>query len=250
MTNNIPSHFDETFLHWFREQTEETWQSYRTFSFEEFVASRVGGSDWQQGTCWLNGLNEQEITAIEQRYHLRFPPDYRLFLKTLHSVDRLQVGAKYKGGHEMFPITKPSFYNWQTDTEAIQDAYEWLVSGLFFDVQHNDLWPQSWGTKPATAEAQETRVRELVDAAPKLVPVFAHRYLLAEPCEAGNPILSIWQSDIIIYDTNLYDYFLDEFGALCGVSNEDRQRLKAASNQEIQKRFEAYRAIPFWGEFL
>jgi hypothetical protein len=73
MTNDIPQHFDEAFLRWFRERTEETWRRYQTRTFEEFVASRVGGHDWQQGTRWLGGLSEQEIATIEQHYHVRFP---------------------------------------------------------------------------------------------------------------------------------------------------------------------------------
>src|SRR5215467_9882699 len=81
MTNDIPQHFDEAFLRWFRERTEETWQRYQTRTFEEFEAERLGGLDWQQGTRWLGGLSEQEIVTIEQRYQVRFPPDYRLFLQ-------------------------------------------------------------------------------------------------------------------------------------------------------------------------
>src|ERR1700730_13488422 len=108
MTNDIPQHFDEAFLHWFRERTEEAWRRYRTRTFEEFVASQVGGSDWQQGTRWLGGLSEQEIATIEQRYHVRFPSDYRLFLQVLHSVDRPCVGAGYVDGN-MIPSTAPSF---------------------------------------------------------------------------------------------------------------------------------------------
>src|SRR5713101_4504337 len=240
MINDIPQRFDEAFLRWFRERTEE---KYQTRTFKEFVASRVGGSDWQQGTHWLGGLSEQEIATIEQRYHLRFPPDYRLFLQVLHSVDRPLVGARYLDDKTMIPTTAPSFYNWQTDTEAIQRAYEWLVEGLFFDVQQNDLWPQSWGAKPTTSEAQEARVRELVNAAPKLIPVFIHRYLLAEPCEAGNPVLSIYQSDMIIYGDDLHSYFLAEFGDLAGVG-------RLGSSQPMPERWETYQAIPFWGEFL
>jgi hypothetical protein len=243
MINDIPQRFDEAFLRWFRERTEETWQKYQTRTFEEFVASRVGGRDWQQGTRWLGGLSEQEIATIEQQYHLRFPPDYRLFLQVLHSVDRPLVGARYADDKTMIPITAPSFYNWQTDTETIQRAYEWLVEGLFFDVQQNDLWPQSWGARPTTPEAQEARVRELVNAAPKLIPVFIHRYLLAEPCEAGNPVLSIYQSDMIIYGDDLHSYFLAEFGDLAGVG-------RFGSSQRMPGRWETYQAIPFWGEFL
>src|SRR5205814_9040309 len=94
MMNDIPQHFDEAFLHWFQQRTEESWQHYATRTFEDFVASGVGGRDWQQGTRWLGGLSEQEIETIEQRYAVVFPPDYRLFLRILHSVDRLQTGAR------------------------------------------------------------------------------------------------------------------------------------------------------------
>jgi hypothetical protein len=249
-TNAIPQQFNEAFLHWFRDQTEDTWRNYHTRTFEQFVASRVGGRDWQQGTRWLNGLSEQEIAAIEEQYHPCFPPDYRLFLKILHSVDRPLVGARYSDDRHMMPTTTPSFYNWQTDTEAIEGAYEWLVEGLFFDVQHTTLWPQSWGAKPTEVEAQEARVRDLVKAAPRLVPVFGHRYLLAEPCEAGNPVLSIYQSDMIIYGIDLRHYFLTEFGELVGIGREDIGSLQPASEQEMQERFEKYQTIPFWGEFL
>ncbi len=172
MTNDRPQHFDEAFLRWFQERTEETWRKYQTKTHEDFVASHVGGRDWQQATHWLSGLSEQEIATIEQHYHMRFPPDYRLFLQMLHSVDRPQVGASYVDGQTMVPITTPSFYHWQRDTEAIQAAYEWLVEGLFFDVQHNHLWSQSWGVKPTTAEAQETRVRETRERRAQTHPCF------------------------------------------------------------------------------
>jgi hypothetical protein len=90
-----PQHFDEAFLRWFRERTEEAWRKYQTTTFEEFVASQVGGQDWQRGTRWLGRLSEQEIVTVEQHYQMRFPPDYRLFLQMLHSVDQPLVGARY-----------------------------------------------------------------------------------------------------------------------------------------------------------
>ena len=243
MINDIPQRFDKAFLCWFRERTEDTWRNYRVRTFKAFETSRVGGSDWQQGTHWLNGLSEQEIATIEQYYHVRFPPDYHLFLHELHCVDRPLVGAKFVDDNIMMPITTPSLYNWQTDTKIIQDIYEWLVKGLLFDVQWNNLWQQSWGVKPTTLEAQETRLRELVNAAPKLVPIFGHRFLLTEPCKVGNPILSIYQSDMIIYADNLHSYFLAEFGSLVGVG-------EAISYQPVPQRRATYQTIPFWGEFL
>jgi hypothetical protein len=70
MTNDIPQCFNEAFLSWFRECTEETWRNYQTKTFEEFVVSGIGRRDWQQGTRWLNGLSDQQITTIEQRYDM------------------------------------------------------------------------------------------------------------------------------------------------------------------------------------
>jgi len=163
----------------------------------------------------------------------------------LHSVDRPRVGARYADEKTMIPVTAPSFYNWQTDTEAIEAAYEWLVEGLLFDVQYNNLWPQSWGAKPTTLEEQEARLRDLVNAAPKLIPVFGHRYLLAEPCEVGNPVLSIYQADMIPYGDDLHHYFLRDFWFLAGLEREYQRPLHAVGGQEMQ-----YEAIPFWGEFL
>ncbi len=82
-----------------------------------------------------------------------------------------------------------------------------------------------------------------MNAAPKLIPVFGHRYLLAEPCAAGNPVLSIYQSDMVIYAVDLYDYFLVEFGELIGERNIGHSRL-------TQVKYAAYQTIPFWGDFL
>jgi hypothetical protein len=49
---------------------------------------------------------------------------------------------------------------------------------------------------------------------PRLVPVFSHRYLPAEPHLSGNPVLSVYQTDIIYYGSNLKRYIAHEFGNL------------------------------------
>jgi hypothetical protein len=61
----------------------------------------------------LDGLNEQEIARIEHQYQVCFPPDYRLFLHLLHSVDRPRVGSDWDDdGKTMISSAEPSFYNW------------------------------------------------------------------------------------------------------------------------------------------
>jgi hypothetical protein len=122
-----------------------------------------------------------------------------------------------------------------------------LVWGLEFDVEEANLWRPHWGTRPATAEARAQRVHELVEGAPRLIPVFSHRYLLAEPCQAGNPIFSIVQSDIIVYGADLRSYFLAEFADLLGI---DRAQISQEARGLIPARFSAYTAVPFWGDVL
>jgi hypothetical protein len=242
----IPPGFTEHFLNWFRARTEATWSTYRPRTFEDYVAAGVGGSDWQRGTRWAGGLSEEQIEQIERRWSLRFPPDYRLFLRVLHTIDRPTLGAFYNDDSpsHLVPRKRPSFYNWLVDEEVLLGRFDWLVEGLQFDVEHNRLWLPGWGVKPSTLSVQKERVRALVAAAPHMIPVFGHRYLLAEPCQSGNPIFSIYQSDIIVYGPDLRTYFLREFLELLGI-NEDPWVSEAYTQRA---REEAYEAIPFWGE--
>lgn len=48
---------------------------------------------------------------------------------------------------------------------------------------------------------------------PKLIPIYSHRYIPSEPQEAGNPVFSVHQTDIIYYGENLLSYLQVEFNA-------------------------------------
>jgi hypothetical protein len=273
-TKSIPAQFDAEFLDWFREQTEAAWATGAERTPEEVLAQyvewEVGGCSWQHGTRWLGGLGDEQIMEIERRWNLAFPPDYRLFLQRLHSVDRPMLCARYLAEDEspqaalaggalatayveqadqyMKLVEGPSFYHLLTDMDALEGRYAWLWEGLQFDVEHNDLWRPSWGPKPATLSGQQERVRELVQAAPKLIPIIGHRYLLAEPCTAGNPVFSVWQSDIVVYGADLRDYLVFEFAELLGFSKWTE--IERATRARVHERFPGYQAIPFWGELL
>lgn len=272
-TTSTPAHFDADFLDWFRARCEASWASLPQQTPGEVLAQYVqggaGGCTWQHNTRWLNGLSEEEVTEIERRWRLVFPPDYCLFLRHLHSLDRPMLCAGYlsegespqsaeaQGALATAYVEKyeqymaleegPSFYNWLTDTPALEARFAWLWEGLQFDVEHNDLWLPSWGPKPVTLEAQKTRVRELVEEAPRLIPVFEHRYLLAEPCAAGNPVFSVWQSDIVVYGATLRDYLPFEFSRLLGL---DAKALERETRARVHTRFPDYQDVPFWGELL
>lgn len=252
---DIPAGFTDDFLAWFRERTEATWATYRSQTLDDYIAAGAGGTDWQQGTRWTGGLTEEQIAMIEQRWHLRIPPDYRLFLRRLHAVDRPRRGARYTDPYNhpdeagapshLVPHEAPSFRNWLVDSQPIQSALNWLWEGLAFDIEHNQLWRPSWGPLPATLSAQKARVRELVAQAPRMIPVYAHRYLLAEPCQADNPVFSIYQSDVVVYGPDLRAYLLAEFAGLLGLDERETQR---AATHGQQRREAFYNAIPFWGD--
>lgn len=232
----------EAFLDWLKVQTEAAWAKFRTTPLSEFLEAGVGGSSWRTGTKWRPGLAADEIDAIEQRLNIGFPAPYRAFLSILNAPDRGQFSVGWSDGEleELIEVEdRPSFYDWQRDTEAITGALEWPLKGLMFDVEHNDLWPDSWGEKPEASQ-MPARVAELIAAAPALIPVYGHRYLLDHKVGGDYPVLSVYQSDIIFYGSNLRDYLLRELVALLMPRNES----------EIDFSAEDVRAIPFWGELM
>ena len=87
----------------------------------------------------------------------------------------------------------------------------WPLDGLLFDVENNGLWWSEWGNRPANLQARAEVLAKVVSEAPKLIPLVSHRYLPAEPHEAGNPVFSVYQSDVIYYGGDLANYFEREF---------------------------------------
>ncbi len=85
------------------------------------------------------------------------------------------------------------------------------LEGILFDVDHNEIWPAEWGPKPTIKDERARIVREIVQDAPRLIPIYGHRYIPDEPSEAGNPVFSVHQTDIVHYGNNLLNYFQREF---------------------------------------
>jgi hypothetical protein len=56
--------------------------------------------------------------------------------------------------------------------------------------------------------------RAKVAEAPRLIPVAGHRYMPAEPELTGNPVFSVYQTDIIYYGDDLATYLRCEFNRL------------------------------------
>jgi hypothetical protein len=64
----------------------------------------------------------------------------------------------------------------------------------------------------------------------------AHRYIPEEPHERGNPVLSVYQSDIIYYGADLDDYF--------------RRELDFALDPQGARPLTPKRRIRFWSDLI
>ena len=145
------------------------------------------------GIQFAAGLTQNQIEAAEALHDFRFPPDLRAFPEFA-----VPIG-------ERFP-------DWRSPgSEFIQDRLSWPAEGICFDVEHNSFWLSDWGPKPDSLQAALARARDAIRAAPFLVPVYSHRYLPAVPCVAGNPVFSVYQTDIIYYGLDLCSYLFAEF---------------------------------------
>ncbi|MEU8762590.1 hypothetical protein [Streptomyces sp. NPDC048659] len=141
------------------------------------------------------GLSERELDAVEARFGFTFAADHRVFLS---------VGL---------PNGSPHWPDWRDgDPEDLAWRLARPVEGALFDVEHNGLWHPLWPPRPdATAEALRVARAELAHV-PRLIPVYSHRYLPGTPGQHGHPVLSVWQTDIIVYGNDLTDYLRAEFG--------------------------------------
>ena len=140
------------------------------------------------------GLSEPELSKLEIRFSFQFPPDLRSFLRS------------------GLPVSKP-FPDWRNGTDAIlRRLLQRPIDDLVFDVETNDFWHTGWGPRPAIGDDAGAIAREMATKAPTLIPVFGHRFLPAEPAQAGNPVFSVSQADVIIYGDDLASYFAHEFG--------------------------------------
>jgi hypothetical protein len=159
---------------------------------------------------WTRGFSRAALERAQELFGLTFPLD--LFERLL---DRR-------------PVDGP---DWTNEAE-IRERLAWPDDGQLFDVEHNGLWWPEWGARPGTAEARAEGLRQVVAAAPRLIPVFGHRYLPETPAAAGNPVFSVWQSDVILYGADLEDW----------AARED--------DGWDHRPWPPVREIPFWSELV
>ncbi|MEU2562307.1 hypothetical protein ABZ626_23665 [Streptomyces longispororuber] len=140
------------------------------------------------------GLSERELDAVEARFGFTFSADHRVFL-----------AAGLPQGSQHWP-------DWRNgDYQDLAGRLSRPIEGVLFDVEHNSFWHPSWPPRPPETPHALKVARSQLATAPQLVPVYSHRYLPGTAGEYGHPVLSVHQTDIIIYGDHLADYIRREF---------------------------------------
>ncbi|MGW8760928.1 hypothetical protein ACWGN5_00345 [Streptomyces sp. NPDC055815] len=185
------------------------------------AARRLAGAD----CCEIApGLTEEEFGRIEATYGFEFSPEHRAFLAAgLPVVSPPEEGETWE---QPWP-------DWRhADEDDLSYRLEWPVREVLGDVAHGSRHP-ALGARPTSDEEAVDVARAVLARAPRLVPVYAHRFIPAGLDSPGHPILSVWGTDIIYYGHDLADYVDREFGEV----DEDVLWAPQAS-------------VPFWKDFL
>ena len=139
------------------------------------------------------GLLPREIAAIESELGFRLPEDFAYLLQNIRDP-----------GGVLFPWS--NFIKQEYDK-----TIAWILHGVEFDIEQSDVWMRRWGERPVELSAALDTARRDFATWPKLLPVYGHRFLAAEPFRCGNPVFSIMQTDIIYYGADLAHYLVNEF---------------------------------------
>lgn len=188
-----PRKYGVDFLDWLRRVTERTWAGLD--DPPEDVFNRY----WRRGTRWTGGLTKEAIAEVEERFGVWFPPDYRLLLQTLHSTAPWMRGGRYVDrGEVVEAYDVPGFYDWLRDESSIREAMA-VVASVMAELPFDDqAWQRTWLNR---------------DPKPSLIPIFGHRYVVADHTQW---ILSIVDDDAVIYSDNMRDYLLLELEDVLG----------------------------------
>ena len=155
----------------------------------EFLRTKLRAA----GVTFAPGLTTAEVKRVEDHHGFMFPPDLNNFLKFA------------------LPISD-GWPDWRDVTNAeIERMMSWPYDSISFDIENNAFWLDDWGTKPLSNDEACAVAKQKITEAPKLIPICGHRYIPDAPNLEGNPVFSVYQTDIIYYGADLLNYLENEF---------------------------------------
>lgn len=145
---------------------------------------------------------------------IRFEAGYKEELNRIEEVYKIHMPEELKSFFmEVFPVSD-GFYNWKDfnndNVTKINMALNRPSVDLKECIEEVD-WCESWGMEPEDHLSREKEILHKLEKAPMLIPLYNHRYIGSQ-YEYGNPIFSVWGSDIIYYGENLEMYLYMESG--------------------------------------
>ena len=173
------------FLIHFKSATELIWRN-------QAVNPHISGFQFQPGTRWNPGLSEDKIAEFECVLGIKFPHDFRAFLRAMNGTDLPTVNM-YASCSE--PTRQGvGVYAYPKDLEIIRR----LVKDM--------------SSKRAELTATMTEEGFVLQPTTALVPIYGHRYLVCTPSLDTSVVLSIHGSDdAIVYGNSLKEYLEKEF---------------------------------------
>lgn len=179
------------------------------------------------GCCEIEpGLSDVELRRIEEAYGFEFANDHRAFLA---------AGLPVREPPEEGATWENPWPDWRHgDPAKLREHLEWPVEGIVTAVHHG-YWYPGWGRRPADDDDAVREAKTILARVPKLVPVYAHRFLPAGRGSHGHPVLSIWGTDIIYYGADLADYINHEFDDFSAHTSDD---------------WDPRATVAFWKDFL
>lgn len=163
------------------------------------------------------GLTTKEVLQIEKIYDIIFPESLREFLMT------------------ELPVSK-GFYNWRNqDKENIENIKNMLIQPIQYikDMPQEVYWCEDWGEEPEEEDDFDNEVKQRLEKAPKLIPIYLHRYMPMLDNE-NPPIISVHGADVIYMGKDLKDYFMVEY----------------AMKKQKDINFNSIKSIPFWTDLM
>lgn len=174
------------FLRELKSATEAAWS-------KQSIDPTIYGFQFQQGTRWNAGLSDEMISAYEDVLRVQFPHDFKTFLREMNGTDLATLNVYGFCGE---PHRKSvGVYSYPRDIELVRERIEHISSSR----------------AEITSDLAEQGFELLPEA--KLVPVYAHRYVVCSSNLDDSVVLSIVVHDVdaIVYGNSLKEYLEREF---------------------------------------
>ena len=182
----VPPMISTDFLMEFRRATEAKWR-------EKSIDPTIYGFQFQRGTRWNEGLSDEMVREYEMVLRVRFPHDFKAFLREINGTDLPTLNVYGSCGEP--PRESLGIYSYPRDIETVKARID--------DIH------------PSRAEIAADLAAQGFDlpSEASLVPIFGHRYVVCTGDLNSSVVLSIVvnEVDAIVYGSSLQEYLEKEF---------------------------------------